>query len=182
MQRSTPTLCVAVVAVVLSTLARGQTLTSLSPEITTEGAAAERTSNPPELTLEEAVAFAVANNSSLRNSSLETVQAANDLAASRTKRFAKTQVTALGAQLPLLIRGLYFEGWNPSGKPLRIRHGDEFLEVLNADFHDLRDTQSTREIYVAESHATGIKRNRKRVLVAREEIVAVSRLVDVVYD
>lgn len=57
---------------------------------------------------------------------------------------------------------------------------DHFLDVRNADFHDLRDTETTRELYVAESLATGIKRNRKRVLVCRSDVVAVSRLEDVV--
>jgi outer membrane protein len=99
MKRSTPTLCVALIVGILATLARGQSLTSLSPEITTEGAAAERKSNPPELTLEEAVSLAVANNSNLKTASLETQRAADDLAASRTRRFANTQVAALGAQL-----------------------------------------------------------------------------------
>ena len=99
MQRSTQTLCVALIVGIFTTLARGQSLAFLSPEITTEGAAAARKSTPPELTLEEAVALAVANNSSLQNSSLETQRAADDLAASRTKRFATTQVVALGAQL-----------------------------------------------------------------------------------
>jgi hypothetical protein len=56
----------------------------------------------------------------------------------------------------------------------------EFLEVADADFHDLRDTQTSRENYVAASSATGIKRNRKRVLVVRGDIVAISRLADVV--
>ena len=32
---------------------------------------------------------------------------------------------------------------------------------------------------MVESHATGVKRNRKRVLVVRAEVVAVSRLDDV---
>jgi hypothetical protein len=58
--------------------------------------------------------------------------------------------------------------------------GEHFLEVRNADFHDLRDTETTRENYVAASVATGIKRNRKRVLVARRDVVAVSALEDVV--
>jgi len=58
---------------------------------------------------------------------------------------------------------------------------DEFhMELRSADLHDLRDTQTTRENYVAESRATGIKRNRKRVLIVRAEIVAVTRLEDVV--
>ncbi len=63
----------------------------------------------------------------------------------------------------------------------RLRRLDtEHLELTDADFHDLRDTQTTRENYVAASQMTGIKRNRKRVLVVRAEVVAISRLEDVV--
>ena len=43
---------------------------------------------------------------------------------------------------------------------------DHFLELRNADFHDLRDTTTSRET-VAACLATGIERNRKRVLLAR---------------
>jgi hypothetical protein len=56
----------------------------------------------------------------------------------------------------------------------------EHLELTDADLHDLRDTQTSRENYVAASQATGIKRNRKRVLVVRAEVVAISRLEDIV--
>jgi hypothetical protein len=62
------------------------------------------------------------------------------------------------------------------------RVDDHFLELRNADLHDFRDTQTTRENYVAESFATGIKRNRKRVLVSRRDVVAISRLEDFVDD
>ena len=55
-----------------------------------------------------------------------------------------------------------------------------FLAVTHADLHDLRDTDTTRENYVASSRTTGIKRNRKRVLISRREVVAVARLEDVV--
>jgi hypothetical protein len=61
-----------------------------------------------------------------------------------------------------------------------VRYDDNYLELRNADLHDLRDTETTRELYVAESVATGIKRNRKRVLIRRAEVVAVSLLEDVV--
>ena len=54
------------------------------------------------------------------------------------------------------------------------------LELKNADLHDLRDTDTSRENYVAASKATGIKRNRKRVLVVRGDVVSISRLEDVV--
>jgi small nuclear ribonucleoprotein (snRNP)-like protein len=55
-----------------------------------------------------------------------------------------------------------------------------FIELKNADLHDLRDTETTRELYVAESRATGVKRNRRHVLVVRSDMVAIARLEDVV--
>ena len=63
-----------------------------------------------------------------------------------------------------------------------VRVDDQLLEVGNADLHDLRDTQSSRENYVAASLATGVKRNRKRVLLNRADLVAISRQEDVVDD
>ena len=45
----------------------------------------------------------------------------------------------LAAQLPLLVRGIYFEGWKPSGKPVRERHKEEFVgRVLQAFRGDSR--------------------------------------------
>lgn len=57
---------------------------------------------------------------------------------------------------------------------------DNFLELKNADLHDLRDTDTTRENYVHASVATGIKRNRKRLFLARSQIVAIARLDEVI--
>jgi hypothetical protein len=56
---------------------------------------------------------------------------------------------------------------------------EHYLELKNADLHDLRDTDTSRENYVAASVATGIKRNRKRLLVFRTDVVAIARLEDV---
>ena len=61
-----------------------------------------------------------------------------------------------------------------------LRVDEHFLELRNADLHDLRDTDTTRETYVAESCLTGIKRNRRRMLLSRAEIVAIAPLEDVV--
>jgi uncharacterized protein (DUF2267 family) len=33
----------------------------------------------------------------------------------------------LGAQLPMLLRGLFYEGWDPTGKPSKERHEADFL-------------------------------------------------------
>ena len=42
-------------------------------------------------------------------------------------RLPTAVVAGLGAQLPLLLRGLYYEGWHPTpdGKPLSHAHGPE---------------------------------------------------------
>lgn len=62
------------------------------------------------------------------------------------------------------------------------RVDEHFLELKNADLHDLRDTQTKRENYVAASVATGIKRNRKRVMIFRSDVVAIAKLEDVAED
>lgn len=40
----------------------------------------------------------------------------------------------LGAQLPMLVRGFYYEEWHPAGTPSRERHLDEFLEKVGRVF------------------------------------------------
>lgn len=59
---------------------------------------------------------------------------------------------------------------------------DAFLELRDADLHDLRDSTATRETYVFDSRRLGIRRNRRRVLVAREEVVGIAAFDDVVSD
>ena len=49
-------------------------------------------------------------------------------------RLGVEQAAALGAQLPLLVRGLYYEGWHPSGKPLKERKKEEFLAHVGRAF------------------------------------------------
>jgi uncharacterized protein (DUF2267 family) len=36
----------------------------------------------------------------------------------------------------MLIRGFYYEGWDPTGKPLRDRHEEQFLARINREFSD----------------------------------------------
>jgi hypothetical protein len=54
-----------------------------------------------------------------------------------------------------------------------------YLTLENVDVHDLRDTTTTRERYVLEAKIHGIRANRKRTLVRREEVLSVSALEDV---
>ena len=45
-------------------------------------------------------------------------------------RLPLPEVVALGAQLPLLIRGIYYEGWRPHTPPPHARHLEEFLGLV----------------------------------------------------
>ena len=49
-------------------------------------------------------------------------------------RLTVEEVAQLAAQLPMLVRGFYYEGWNPTGKPLRERHKEEFLARIMREF------------------------------------------------
>jgi uncharacterized protein (DUF2267 family) len=49
-------------------------------------------------------------------------------------RIAVEEVAQLGAQLPMLIRGFYYEGWDPTGKPLRERRKEQFLAHIEQPF------------------------------------------------
>jgi uncharacterized protein (DUF2267 family) len=49
-------------------------------------------------------------------------------------RLTVAEAADLGAQLPMLVRGLYYEGWNPSGKPVKERKREDFLAHIAAAF------------------------------------------------
>ncbi len=56
----------------------------------------------------------------------------------------------------------------------------DHLAFANADLHDHREANSTREVYVIESRKIGVRVNRHHVWIPRNRLVAVSRLDDVV--
>jgi uncharacterized protein (DUF2267 family) len=51
-------------------------------------------------------------------------------------RLTVDEVAQFGAQLPMLIRGFYYEGWDPTDKPLRVRDKEEFLARIEQQFKD----------------------------------------------
>jgi uncharacterized protein (DUF2267 family) len=51
-------------------------------------------------------------------------------------RLTVEEVAHLGAQLPMLVRGFYYEGWDPTDKPLRQRHKEQFLARIEQQFKD----------------------------------------------
>ncbi len=48
-------------------------------------------------------------------------------------RLPVDEAADLAAQLPDLIRGIYYEGWNPSATPVRYRSFSDFLDRVAAE-------------------------------------------------
>lgn len=49
-------------------------------------------------------------------------------------RLTVNEAAHLGAQLPLLIRGAYYEGWHPAHKPVKERTKGQFLAHIGDAF------------------------------------------------
>ena len=49
-------------------------------------------------------------------------------------RLTVDDTAALAVQLPMLVRGFYFEGWQPHGKPRRLRRKAAFLARVREHF------------------------------------------------
>jgi uncharacterized protein (DUF2267 family) len=52
-------------------------------------------------------------------------------------RLPMGEAVDLGAQLPLLIRGVYYEGWVPAATPHKERHLEAFLSPIREYFGSL---------------------------------------------
>ncbi len=61
-------------------------------------------------------------------------------------RLPPEEAVQLGAQLPMLMRGFYYDGWHPADKPERYRHKDEFFEHLAKDVPGLEEAQRKRAV------------------------------------
>jgi len=61
-------------------------------------------------------------------------------------RLPVDQAAALAAQLPMLVRGFYYEGWHPHGKPVKERHKEDFLAHVAEAFRDDPDVDPERVV------------------------------------
>lgn len=53
-------------------------------------------------------------------------------------RLTLEEAAQLGAQLPLLVRGIYYHEWRPTEQPKRVRHLDDFLALVDAGLGEIK--------------------------------------------
>lgn len=56
--------------------------------------------------------------------------------------------------------------------------GPQHLSFLDADLHDHREANSTKDVYLIETRRFGVRINRTRVSIPRPALLAISRLDD----
>lgn len=56
------------------------------------------------------------------------------------------EVAQLAAQLPMLIRGMYYEGWIPARTPVRDRNADHFLQAIAVQAGDAAGYRGKEDI------------------------------------
>jgi uncharacterized protein (DUF2267 family) len=73
-------------------------------------------------------------------------------------RLSVEHVADLSAQLPMLVRGFYYEGWHPAGKPVKDRKADDFFDHVSEELRGVPDAdlrQVTRAVFgLLKQHVT----------------------------
>lgn len=59
-------------------------------------------------------------------------------------RLPHSEMAQVAAQLPLLLRGVWYEGWNPSRTPVKDRRLEEFLDRVADGFPGFIDREEAR--------------------------------------
>jgi uncharacterized protein (DUF2267 family) len=64
-------------------------------------------------------------------------------------RIGPESAAHLGAQLPMLLRGLFYEGWDPTGKPTKERNEAAFLAHIARELPRATEEDIEKGVYAA---------------------------------
>jgi len=87
-------------------------------------------------------------------------------------RLPPDEAVDLAAQMPLIIKGLYFDGWDPSATPVKARTKEEFLALVTKRLQrgvlDADPERVTRAVFklIAERVSAGEVRDVRDILPA----------------
>jgi uncharacterized protein (DUF2267 family) len=75
----------------------------------------------------------------------------------------------LGSQLPLLVRGLYYDQWSPGGKPTDLHSAPEFLAEVERSLGDIRPV-NVRDAVTAVFRTVGDHVERGQIVKVRDAL------------
>jgi uncharacterized protein (DUF2267 family) len=55
-------------------------------------------------------------------------------------------VAHLGAELPTMIRGIFYDGWHPSATKLRTAHDEDFCDAVRRELHGHSELQHVEQV------------------------------------
>ena len=61
-------------------------------------------------------------------------------------RMHVNETAQLSAQLPLLVRGMFFEGWQPKKTPVKARHWAQFMAVVEEQVGEVLDYRGRGDV------------------------------------
>lgn len=56
------------------------------------------------------------------------------------------EMAQFSAQLPIMLRGMFFEGWQPKKTPVRERHAADFVAAVDKEVGDVIDYRGVEDI------------------------------------
>jgi uncharacterized protein (DUF2267 family) len=56
------------------------------------------------------------------------------------------ELAQLSAQLPVLVRGFFFEGWVPKRTPIKERHGEDFIAFIDGEMDGCDEYRGHQDI------------------------------------
>ena len=63
-------------------------------------------------------------------------------------RIGAESAAHLSAQLPMLLRGLFYQGWDPTGKPTKERHQADFLAHISRELSRADQSEVEQGVHV----------------------------------
>jgi uncharacterized protein (DUF2267 family) len=78
----------------------------------------------------------------------------------------------LGSQLPILVRGAYYDQWAPRDKPLELRSADEFLDHVSQGLSNIRPVDVKTAVHAVSACRCGSgEKNPRRPAQGRQSHV-----------
>lgn len=85
-------------------------------------------------------------------------------------RITVNETADFAAQLPIIVRGLYFEGWSPAETPHKWRNRDEYLSAFTQKLEGTGDGEATLKavLKVIDRHLDSNELNRVKEMHPKE--------------